>query len=685
MNKGSPDAAAQSIPPGKSVQPPADAETIPVLSPSPLAPDELAREQALAQTLVEEKDSESRTRMFSGPWANIVSALALAFSLFQLAASTFWTLDAITLRAVHILFLLTLSFLLYPALRREQRQRRAPTLYDALCICAGLFSFGYLVLNYTNITLRCGWFEPADYAVASVGLIVCFDLARRVVGNLAALALVFLAYNFFGYLIPGAFGHPGYSWNRVVEHMFWGSQGLLGVGVGVSATYIFLFVLFGAFLKYSGFSDFINDLALTLVGRTAGGPAKVSVIASALMGMINGSALANVATTGAITIPLMKKTGYRAEFAGAVEAVASTGGQFAPPIMGAVGFIMAEFLGVPYTTVMLAAAIPAFLYYFTLLMAVHFEARKLGLRGLSREHIPNAANVLKERGHLLLPLIALMALLFMGYTPLFAAAISIAVTVAASWLSPRTRMGLSSILMAMEEGARGAVGVGAACVIIGVIIGTVSLTGLGLTFGYEILKFVGKDQMYLGGLFVMIMSTILGMGVPGVAAYVIVAAVAVPVLTGVGVQPLAAHMFCLFYACLSNITPPVAMSSYVAAGIARSNETKTSLIAMRLGLTGFILPFFFLNNPLLLYSPGHSGLATLWAFITAALGVSALAAGLEGWLFTRCNPAMRAMLLAAAFLAIDPGLITDAVGLGLICTVCVWNWYVSRAQTSSGE
>ena len=685
MNKGSPDAAAQSIPPGKSVQPPADAETIPVLSPSPLAPDELAREQALAQTLVEEKDSESRTRMFSGPWANIVSALALAFSLFQLAASTFWTLDAITLRAVHILFLLTLSFLLYPALRREQRQRRAPTLYDALCICAGLFSFGYLVLNYTNITLRGGWFEPADYAVASVGLIVCFEMARRVVGNLAALALVFLAYNFFGYLIPGAFGHPGYSWNRVVEHMFWGSQGLLGVGVGVSATYIFLFVLFGAFLKYSGFSDFINDLALTLVGRTAGGPAKVSVIASALMGMINGSALANVATTGAITIPLMKKTGYRAEFAGAVEAVASTGGQFAPPIMGAVGFIMAEFLGVPYTTVMLAAAIPAFLYYFTLLMAVHFEARKLGLRGLSREHIPNAANVLKERGHLLLPLIALMALLFMGYTPLFAAAISIAVTVTASWLSPRTRMGLSSILMAMEEGARGAVGVGAACVIIGVIIGTVSLTGLGLTFGYEILKFVGKDQMYLGGLFVMIMSTILGMGVPGVAAYVIVAAVAVPVLTGVGVQPLAAHMFCLFYACLSNITPPVAMSSYVAAGIARSNETKTSLIAMRLGLTGFILPFFFLNNPLLLYSPGHSGLATLWAFITAALGVSALAAGLEGWLFTRCNPAMRAMLLAAAFLAIDPGLITDAVGLGLICTVCVWNWYVSRAQTSSGE
>lgn len=681
MIEGSQNAATESVGPKKTQHFPEHTPD-PVTS-SALSADELAREQALAQALVEEKDSESRTRHYSGPWAYIISLMALAFSLFQLAASTFWTLDAITLRAIHILFLLTLSFLLYPALRRERRQRRAPTLYDALCICAGVFSFGYLILNYTNITLRGGWFEPIDYVVASVGLVICFEMARRVVGNLAALALIFLAYNFFGYLIPGAFGHPGYSWNRVVEHMFWGSQGLLGVGVGVSATYIFLFVLFGAFLKYSGFSDFINDLALTLVGRTAGGPAKVSVIASALMGMINGSALANVATTGAITIPLMKKTGYKAEFAGAVEAVASTGGQFAPPIMGAVGFIMAEFLGVPYTTVMLAAAIPAFLYYFTLLMAVHFEARKLGLKGLSKENIPNAAKVLKERGHLLLPLIALMALLFMGYTPLFAAALSIAVTVVASWLSPRTRMTPAIILKAMEEGARGAVGVGAACVIIGVIIGTVSLTGLGLTFGYEILKFVGKDQMYIGGLFVMIMSTILGMGVPGVAAYVIVAAVAVPVLTGVGVQPLAAHMFCLFYACLSNITPPVAMSSYVAAGIARSNETKTSLIAMRLGLTGFILPFFFLNNPLLLYAPGHSGIATIWAFITATFGVSALAAGLEGWLFTRCNPVMRLMLLAAAFLAIDPGLLTDAVGLGLICIVCVWNWYVSRAQTSS--
>ena len=685
-----------------------------------------AVEQAAAQALVEEKESESRFRHYGkGPWAAAISALAVVFSLFQMYASTFSAFDAMTLRSWHIIFLLVLSFLMYPAWKGERRSRTRPTLFDALCIAAGLFSFGYLILNYTEITLRGGYFLPVDYFVASVGVIICFEMARRVVGSLAALAGVFFLYNFAGEWIPGALGHTGFSWDRVVEHMFWGSQGLLGVGVGVSATYIFLFVLFGAFLKYSGFSDFINDLALTLVGRTAGGPAKVSVVASALMGMINGSALANVATTGAITIPLMKKTGYKPEFAAAVEAVASTGGQFAPPIMGAVGFIMAEFLGVPYTKVMLAAAIPAFLYYLTLLMAVHFEARKLGLKGLSPEHIPAAGKVLRERGHLFIPLIVLLWLMFDGYTPLFAAAASIFATVWATWLpsligllrtktartfafvlllavlgglalsgllslgaailtalcvlasawcSARYRMTPRVVVQALDEGARGAVGVGAACVIIGIIIGTVSLTGLGLTFGYEVLKYVGEGQLYLGGLFVMIMSTILGMGVPGVAAYVIVAAVAVPVLTGVGVMPMAAHMFCLFYACLSNITPPVAMSSYVAAGIAHSDQTRTSLIAVKLGLTGFILPFFFLNNPLLLYSSANPALATLWAFATACLGVSALAAGLQGWLFGPCNSVMRGLLLVAAFLAIDPGLKTDLAALALCAVAGVWSW-----------
>ncbi|WP_418765667.1 TRAP transporter permease [Mailhella sp.] len=632
-----------------------------------------AEEQARAQALVEEKDSESRTRQFHGIFAHVVAVICVVFSLFQLYASVFATMDAMKLRSFHIIFLMVLASLMYPALRREKRNRALPTLWDIVCVGASLYSFGYLILHYDDIAMGGGWFTTQDYMVAGIGVLVAFECARRVVPNLAILALIFLAYTFLGKYLPGAFGHVGFSLTRVMDHMFWGSQGLLGVGVGVSATYVFLFVLFGAFLRISGFSEFINDLALTLVGRTAGGPAKVSVIASALMGMINGSALANVATTGAITIPLMKKTGYKAEFAGAVEAVASTGGQFAPPIMGAVGFIMAEFLGVSYTKVMLAAAIPAFLYYLALIMAVHFEARKLGLKGLSKEYIPDAMVVIKKRGHLIIPLVVLMAIMFMGYTPLFAAAMAIFATVVASWLSKETRMGPKRILQALEEGAKGAVGVGVSCVIIGIIIGSVSLTGLGLTFGFQVLKYVGEGQLYLGGVFVMVMSTILGMGVPGVAAYVIVAAVAVPVLTGVGVEPMSAHMFCLFYACLSNITPPVAMSSYVAAGIANSNETKTSLIAVRLGLSGFILPFFFLNNPLLLYSSSNPGLATVWAFITASFGVCALAVGLERWLFGPCTLLQSLMFIAGAVLTIDPGLSTDAIGIAVILAAVALN------------
>ncbi|MBQ2088180.1 MAG: TRAP transporter fused permease subunit, partial [Selenomonas sp.] len=462
----------------------------------------------------------------------------------------------------------------------------------------------------------------------------------------------------------------------------WDTIGILGTGSGVSATYIFIFVLFGAFLKYSGFSQFINDISLTIVGRTPGGPAKVSVIASAMMGMINGSAIANVATTGTITIPLMKKTGYRKEFAGAVEAVASTGGQFTPPIMGAVGFVMAEFMAVSYTKVMLAAAIPAVLYYVSLLWSVHLEAKRLGLSGLSPENIPKAAQVLKARGHLLVPLVVLLALMFYGYTPLYAAIAAIFVTVPVSWLRRETRMTPGIILQAVVEGSRSAVGVGVSCVIIGVIIGSVNMTSLGVNFGNLILKVVGEGQLFLGGLMVMVMSIILGMGVPGVAAYVIVYAVAVPVLRGVGATEMAANMFCLIYACLSNITPPVAMSSYVASGIADSDMTKTSLIAIKLGIAGFIVPFFFLDNPVLLYG-STEGVAlgtTVYSFATALIGVLALAGGLAGLplqKFGRGITALRlvgrGLLVAAGILFISPSLLTDGVALALIALQFILN------------
>ena len=633
-----------------------------------------------AQKLVQQKDAESRTRILTGPAQLIFTAVLIIWAVFQVWANTVGTLGAVKLRAAHILFLLPLAIALYPTCKKERRRRSSLPVWDYLLIAASIFCYGYILWRYDALA-RTGRLNTMDVYVGVVCLLTAFEAARRTSGNLAAIALVFLSYfAVWGKYVPGTFGTSAFTLKRIIKSLVWDTGGILGTGASVSATYIFVFVLFGAFLKHSGFSQFINDIALTLVGRSAGGPAKVAVLASALMGMINGSAIANVATTGTITIPLMKKTGYKKDFAAAVEAVASTGGQFTPPIMGAVGFVMAEFMAVSYTKVLLAAAIPAFLYYLSLLYSVHLEAKRLGLSGIAPENIPQAGKVLRERGHLLIPLAVLMALMLLGYTPLFAAIAAIFVTILASWLRRDTRMDLNAIIRATVEGCRSAIGVGVSCVIIGVIIGSVNMTSLGLNFGSLILKVVGEGQLFLGGLMVMVMSSILGMGVPGVAAYVIVYVVAVPVLRATGATEMAANMFCLIYACLSNITPPVAMSSYVAAGIADSNMTKTSLIAMKLGVAGFVVPFFFLNNPVLLYG-STEGVAigeTIRAFITSSVGVLALSAGLSGLPARRYSASVtairlvcRAMLIAGGVLFVNPTLMTDIIGLMLIAAQCV--------------
>ena len=635
-----------------------------------------------AQELLEEKEADSRMRTYIGPMSRILVALLCVWTVFQLYFTTVGVISAINLRAFHCIFLLLFTFLLFPSYKKEKRVRKLPPVWDMLLILLGTGSFGYLIMNFTRIAQTGGRVSQFEVGVAAVALLVVFEAARRASGNLAVLALIFLGYNWFGEFLPGLLGHNGFTLKRVLITQFWGTQGVLGTGIGVSATYIFLFVVFGAFLKHSGFSKFINDFSLTLVGQTSGGPAKVAVVASALMGMINGSAIANVATTGTITIPLMKRTGYRKEFAGAVEAVASTGGQFCPPIMGAVGFVMAEFLNLSYTKVMLAAIVPAFLYYLGLLMSVHFEAKRLGLSGLSKENIPDAGKVLREQGHLVIPLVVLIGLMFAGYTPLYAAVIAIFATIAASWLRKETRMTGSKIIEATVEGAKGAISVGVCCVIIGVIIGTVTLTSMGLNMGYLILNVINNDNIYMTGFLVMIMSTILGMGVPGVAAYVIVQAVAVPVLIKAGVLAITSHLFCLIYACLSNITPPVAMSAYVASGIAGSDQTKTGIWAVRLGLIGFIIPFFFLDNPVLLIGVDQNAtmMTTLWAVVTASVGTVSLVAGLEGWLATKCNVIERILLIAAAPAMLYPGLFTDVIGLVLLLGIGGLQWFRSRER-----
>lgn len=651
--------------------------------------DAMAEKEALdkkAQEILEEKDADSRLRVYKGPLGKAIIVLLCVWTAFQLYFTTIGAISAVNLRAIHTIFLLVFTFLLFPTFKSETRKRKIPPIWDIAFILGSVGSFGYLILNFTRIAQTGGRINNMEIGIALVGIVCVFEAARRASGNLAILAALFLAYNWFGAYLPGYLGHNGFTLKRVLITQFWGTEGVLGTGVGVSATYIFLFVVFGAFLKHSGFSKFINDFSLTLVGQTSGGPAKVAVIASGLMGMINGSAIANVATTGTITIPLMKRTGYKKEFAGAVEAVASTGGQFTPPIMGAVGFVMAEFLNLSYTYVALAAVTPALLYYIGLLLAVHFEAKRLGLSGIAKENIPDVKIVLKEQGHLVLPLISLIGLMFAGFTPLYAAVISIFVTIGASWLRKDTRMTPDKILAAVVEGSQSAISVGVCCVIIGVIIGTVTLTSMGLNMGYLILSIVHNDNLYLAGFLVMIMSAILGMGVPGVAAYVIVQAVAVPVLIKAGAMPLIAHLFCLIYACLSNITPPVAMSAYVASGIAGSDQTKTGLWAVRLGLIGFIIPFFFLNNPVLLIGVDKTATvwATLWCVFTAAVGTFALVAGLEGWILRKASWIERIILIASSPFLLFPGSLTDLAGaVGLIGVIAFQYFHKKNGENAA--
>lgn len=456
-----------------------------------------------------------------------------------------------------------------------------------------LLAFIYIIYRYPLVTLSGGILENLDYLLGFVALISILIAGYFYSKNLLILVIVFILYAFLGRYMPLPISHSGFSISRIVSHSVWGSQGIFGITMGVCASYIYLFLLFGEFLQKSGLSNFINDLSLSLIGHRPGGPAKVAVIASALLGMINGSAVANVATTGMITIPLMKKIGYRKEYAAAVEATASTGGQFCPPIMGAVGFVMAEYLSIPYSKVMVAAIIPAIFYYFGVLVSVNQEAKIQNLQGLKKEEIPKLSKVLKERWFLSLPILIVVFFIVAGYSPLYGAIIGIISTLVVSWFTKDNKIGYREFFDCIVAGTKASINISVSCLLIGIVIGIVSLTSLGLNFGNLLMSYSATSNILVGGLFTMVMSTILGMGVPGVAAYVIVSSVSVPILIKLGVIPIVAHMFCLIYACLSNITPPVAISSYVAAGISGSNEFKTSIEAVKIGVTGFIFPFFF--------------------------------------------------------------------------------------------
>lgn len=624
------------------------------------------------QKLVEIEEKSLNSRNYIGVFGKIVVLLAIIWTVFQLYMSSIGIMDAVKFRAWHLGFLLLFSFIFYPASKKSVGTRKLPTIVDLVCIALSAFVIFYFLFTYDSfVRERAGENTTLDIYVGALALILLFEASRRVVGlGLTFIALFFLTYNFFGAYIPGMLGHYGFSIERVVNLMYWGGQGIFGTALGVSATYIFVFVMLGAFLKNSGFSDFINDLALTVAGRTAGGPAKVAVFASALMATVSGSAVSNVVTTGTVTIPMMKKAGYSKKFAGAVESVASTGGLIAPPVMGAAAFIMAEYLGVSYNVVMLAAIIPAILYYLTLFMIVHFEAKKMGLSGISKENIPNAKKVLKEGGHLFIPLLILLTMLFAGFSPLYAAIISLISVVPTAAIRKSTRMSFKVIIDSIVEGAKGAISVGIACAIVGIVIATITLTSVGLIIGNNVLSFAG-DSILLAAILTAFISIVLGMGVPATAAYIIVATISVPILTRLGVDPIAAHMFAFYFAALSSITPPVALAAYAAAGIAGESPNKVAFESVRLGLIGFIVPFFFIFNPTLLLT-GGSLLEYIYAGTTAIIGGVALAAGLKGFMFRNTFFIERILLLIAGISLMDTTLLVNIIALvvvgGVVCS-----------------
>jgi len=645
-----------------------------------------------SQDILKKFDKEADYRSLKGFGAKLISALAITFAMFQLYTAVFGVLDAMIQRSIHLSFGLCLIFLLYPTKKSWSRDRLHPV--DAVLAVLGALSPIYIVAFYNELVKRAGMPTPFDIVAGIIGLLLVLEAARRVVGiPMVVIALVFLAYALAGPYIPGRLAHRGADFSTLVGHLFFTTEGIFGIPIGVSSTFIFLFILFGAYLERTGLGQFFIDLANAVAGWTAGGPAKVAVLSSGLMGTVSGSSVANVVGTGSFTIPMMKKLGYKGEFAGAVEATASTGGQLMPPIMGAAAFLMAEFTSIPYSRVIAAAAIPALLYYLGVWSGVHFEARRLGLRGLSREELPKFKIIMLERGHLMIPLVVIVYLLVSGYTPMKAALWAIILSIAASWLRKATRMKPIEIIKGLETGARAALGIIAATACAGVIIGVVTLTGLGLKLG-SLLVDLAHGQLLPTLFFTMITSLILGMGVPTTANYVITSTITAPAIviilskiagldagmTAPAAIILPAHMFAFYFGIIADVTPPVALAAFAGAGIAKANPLKTGLNASKLAIAAFLVPYIFVINPqMLLFNVTASGL--IWMLITSIVGIVALASGMNGFFKTNMFWYERIGAAAGGILLVYPGVTTDLIGAAIIFIIFLYQEYKAHRKS----
>lgn len=622
-----------------------------------------------ADEVMQKFDKESDKREVKGIWNIIINVICIAFAVFQLYTATFGVLDAHLQRAIHLAFGFLLIFLLYPGRKSWSRSSMNPL--DVLLAIVGAASALYIVANYQELVLRAGMNNETDFVVGVIGTLMVFEAARRVVGwPMITVALFFMIYAFAGPYIPGIMAHRGVQVQELFDHLFFTTEGIFGTPMGVSSTFIYLFILFGSYLEATGLGKFFIDLANAIAGWAAGGPAKVAVLSSGLMGTVSGSSVGNVAGTGAFTIPMMKKLGYRPAFAGAVEAAASTGGQLMPPVMGAAAFLMAEFVGVPYFDVVKAAVIPALLYYIGVWLGVHYEAKKYGLKGTPREELPKFGPLFMEKGHLALPLAVIVYLLVSGYTPMRAALAAIVLSIVCACLRKSTRIGFREIVQGLIDGSKGVLGVLIACATAGIIIGVVTKTGVGLKVATALLDLSG-GQLLPAMFFTMVTSLILGMGVPTTANYVITSTIAAPALVQMNVPVLAAHMFAFYFGIVADVTPPVALAAYAGAGIAGANPMRCGVIAAKLAIAAFIVPYIFVLAPELLMIHATPLTITLSA-LTAIVGMWGVSVAMIGFCQNLLNLPQRVLFLAGGIGMIIPGHITDVVGV--VCLIAAFMW-----------
>ncbi len=632
------------------------------------------------EEILKKVDREAGARKLTGIPHWIVYVIGVSWSIFQVYTAAFGLFPAQLQRSIHLAYAFALTYLLYPT--RRKGKPGPLKWYNWLLAAFAIYVGLYMAFNYTRIMEAGGDYSSADYVFAAFGIILTVEAARRVVGlPIACLAIFFLLYAYFGSYFPGFMAHRGFSLERIASHMYLTTEGILGIPLGVAATFIYLFILFGSFREKTGLGQLFIDISNAVAGWASGGPAKMAIVTSALEGTVSGSSVANTVESGSLTIPMMKRLGYRAEFAAAVEASSSTGGQIMPPIMGAAGFIMAEFLNIPYLDIAKAAAIPACLYFFGVFMEVHFEAKRCNLRGLSRDELPRFGDVMKERGHLFFPLFAIIIFLSIGFTPLYAALMGLVTCIIAGALKKSTRMSPREIADGFELGARNAIGVALACASAGIIIGSITLTGLGLKLGNGLVALAGGNLL-LTLIFTMITSIILGMGAPTTANYIITSTIAAPALVLLGVHPLAAHMFVFYFGIVADITPPVALAAYAGSGIAKSNPLKTGITSTKLAIGAFLTPYIFVYNPSMLWV-GTTWYGLIQTLITSCSGMTAIGASMIGFFFAPMSWLERGLFFIGGLMMVHPGTLTDVVGMGLLGACVFYQWHKKKAGVVS--